>query len=70
MPQLPSTWSEETVTPSTYTSTPESPSTWLVNPQPPIDTWDDANRTWDSDYTWDGTIQQTTDAVPSSWTEV
>jgi len=55
---------------ATYTATPDIPATWLVNPQGVIDTWDDANRTWDSDYTWDGTTSQTTDALPSSWGEV
>lgn len=66
-----STWNDaETVNPTTYTSTPEMLSTWLVNHQGTIDTWDDANRTWDSDYTWDGTTSQTTNAVPSSWSEI
>jgi hypothetical protein len=67
----PSTWTPEVINPASWTDTSDpNPDTWLLNPQPPIDTWDDANRTWDSAYTWDGTIQQTTDAVPSSWTEV
>jgi hypothetical protein len=55
---------------ATYTTTPELPSSWFVNPQVAIDTWDNANRTWDSAYTWDGTTSQTTNAVPSSWSEV
>jgi len=55
---------------STYTATPDIPSTWLINPQPAIDTWDDANRTWDSAYTWDGTTSQVTNAAPSSWSEI
>lgn len=71
MPLQPSTWNGgETLNPTSYTATPESPSTWLVNPQGAIDTWDNPNRTWDSDYTWDGTTSQVTNAIISSWTEV
>lgn len=55
---------------ATYTATPDIPSAWFVNPQGVIDTWDDALRTWDSAYTWDGTTSQTTNAVPSSWSEI
>jgi hypothetical protein len=55
---------------ATYTATPDIPSAWFVNTQGVIDTWDNANRTWDSAYTWDGTVSQTTNAVPSSWSEV
>lgn len=68
MPAQPNTWSENQVIPSSYVKEANVPNTWLVNPQGPIDTWDDANRTWDSTYTWDGTTSQTTDAIASSWT--
>ena len=70
MPILPNTFTEIESMPSTFSNIPEVPSTWLVNPQGVIDTWDNANRIWDSAYTWDGTTSQTTNAVPSSWSEI
>lgn len=67
----PSTWTPEVINPASWASIGDpNPDTWLVNPQGPIDTWDNPNREWDSDYTWDGTTSQTTNAIVSSWTEV
>jgi hypothetical protein len=64
-----STWTPEVINPDTWSSIGDpNPDIWLVNPQGAIDTWDDANRTWDSDYTWDGTTSQVTNAIISSWT--
>lgn len=65
------TWTPEVIYPASWSSIGDpNPDTWLVNPQGVIDTWDNPNRTWDSDYTWDGTTSQVTDAIISSWTEV
>ena len=40
-----------------------------INPTGVIDTWDNASRTWDSAYTWDGTTVQS-DETLSSWSDV
>jgi hypothetical protein len=63
------TWTPEVIYPASWSSIGDpNPDTWLVNPQGAIDTWDNPNRTWDSDYTWDGITSQATDAIISSWT--
>jgi hypothetical protein len=63
------TWTPEVIYPDSWSSIGDpNPDTWLVNPQGVIDTWDNANREWDSDYTWDGTTSQVTNAIISSWT--
>ena len=63
------TWTPEVIYPDSWSSIGDpNPDTWLINPQGVIDTWDNANREWDSDYTWDGTTSQETNAIISTWT--